>query len=382
MDYHKNAPWTARSRERLARMVICEGVGVSAAAARFSVSAKTAAKWVGRYRQLGAAGLADRSSRPHHSPRQTAFSLLERVFVLRRGHMPGYEIARRTGLSPATVSRILRRAKLSRWRDLNPPPPVQRYEHPRPGDLLHLDIKGMTRFGEVSLRGDGRLRGKKEHPGFLALHFAIDDHSRMAFTQMLPDQKAETTIGFLNSAVEFFSRHGIGIRALLTDNGSSYRSRQFRHACRWPSSTSAPGPTHREPMGKPNALSRPPCANGPMPNTGPTPSKETPTSSHGSITTTAIDPMVASTTSRPSAAPIPEQPLDHLQAPAIFVGRLPNSPDIWASSHPRSQNLDVGHADYFAREPMGRSITRRSVSRSRAVRRILPLASATKLDPP
>lgn len=231
MDYHKNAPWTARSRERLARMVIYEGVGVSVGAARFSVSAKTAAKWVGRYRELGAAGLADRSSRPHHSPRQTAFSLLEKVFVLRRGHMPGYEIARRTGLSPATVSRILRRAKLSRWRDLNPPPPVQRYEHPRPGDLLHLDIKGMTRFGEVSLRGDGRLRGKKEHPGFLALHVAIDDHSRMAFTQMLPDQKAETTIGFLNSAVEFFSRHGIGIRALLTDNGSSYRSRQFRHAC-------------------------------------------------------------------------------------------------------------------------------------------------------
>ena len=89
----------------------------------------------------------------------------------------------------------------------------------------------MTRFGEVWLRGEGRLRGKKEHPGFLALHVAVDDHSRMAFSQMLPDQKAETTIGFLNSAVEFFARHGIGVRALLTDNGSSYRSRQFRHAC-------------------------------------------------------------------------------------------------------------------------------------------------------
>ncbi len=145
--------------------------------------------------------------------------------------MPGYEIARRTGLSPASVSRILRRARLSRWRDLNPPPPVQRYEHPAPGDLLHLDIKGMTRFSEVSLRGDGRLRGKSKHPGFLALHVAVDDHSRMAFTQMLPDQKAETTIGFLHSAVEFFARHGIGVRALLTDNGSSYRSSQFRSAC-------------------------------------------------------------------------------------------------------------------------------------------------------
>jgi transposase InsO family protein/transposase-like protein len=231
MDYHKNAPWTAVSRERLARMVIDDGVTLTRAAASFHVNVKTVAKWVGRYRQFGSAGLADRSSRPHRSPRQIHSLLVEKVVALRHGHMPGYAIARQTGLSPASVSRILRRARLSRWRDLNPPPPVQRYEHPHPGDLLHLDIKGMTRFGEVSLRGDGRLRGKKEHPGFLALHVAIDDHSRMAFTQMLPDQKAETTIGFLNSAVAFFATHGIGIRALLTDNGSSYRSRQFRHAC-------------------------------------------------------------------------------------------------------------------------------------------------------
>jgi len=206
-------------------MVIEDGVRIGPAAARFSVSLKTAAQWVARYRQLGDAGLADRS------PRQTSSLLMERVVAFRRGHMPGYEIARRTGLSPASVSRILRRARLSRWRDLNPLPPIQRYEHPRPGDLLHLDIKGMTRFGEVSLRGDGRLRGKRTHPGFLALHVAVDDHSRMAFTQMLPDQKAATTIAFLNSAVEFFALHGIGVRARLTDNGSSYHSRQFRHAC-------------------------------------------------------------------------------------------------------------------------------------------------------
>ena len=141
MDYHKNAPWTAVSRERRARMVIDDGLRLSVAARRFCVSPKTAAKWVGRYRQLGVTGLRDRSSRPHHSPRQTASPLLERVVVLRRGHMPAYEIARRTGLSPATVSRILRRARLSRWRDLNPPPPIQRYEHPRPGDLLHLDYQ-------------------------------------------------------------------------------------------------------------------------------------------------------------------------------------------------------------------------------------------------
>ena len=231
MDIHKNARLSFRSREALARYVVEQEWTLKAAAAGFRVSIKTAAKWVARYRLLKVAGLADRSSRPHHSPRQTHPLLVEKVLELRRGHMPGYEIARRTGLSPASVSRILRRARLSRWRDLNPPPPVQRYEHPRPGDLLHLDIKGMTRFGEVSLRGDGRLRGKKEHPGFLALHVAVDDHSRMAFTQMLPNQKADTTIAFLNAAVEFFATHGIGVRALLTDNGSSYRSRQFRQAC-------------------------------------------------------------------------------------------------------------------------------------------------------
>jgi transposase InsO family protein len=231
MDIHKNARLSFRSREALARFVIEQENTRQAAAAAFRVSAKTAAKWVVRFQIAGLDGLADRSSRPHRSPRQTDFLLVEKVVALRRGHMPGYEIARRTGLSPASVSRILRRARLSRWRDLNPPPPVQRYEHPRPGDLLHLDIKGMTRFSEVRLRGDGRLRGKQKHPGFQALHVAIDDHSRMAFTQMLPDQKAETTIGFLNSAVQFFATHGIGVRALLTDNGSSYRSRQFRHAC-------------------------------------------------------------------------------------------------------------------------------------------------------
>jgi transposase InsO family protein len=230
MDIHKNARLSFRSRESLARFVELGGTRKAAAAA-FRVSAKTAGKWVARFRLAGVEGLVDRSSRPHRSPRRLPESVSGRVVELRRGHMPGYEIARRTGASPATVSRILRRARLSRWRDLNPPPPILRYEHPTPGDLVHLDIKGMTRFSEVSLRGDGRLRGKRKHPGFLALHVAVDDHSRMAFTQMLPDQKASTTIGFLQSAVDFFASHGIAVRALLTDNGSCYRSAHFRQAC-------------------------------------------------------------------------------------------------------------------------------------------------------
>jgi transposase InsO family protein len=230
MDIHKNARLTLRCREALVHRV-SRGMTLKAAAAAFNVTAKTATKWVHRHRACGPSGLLDRSSRPLLSPRRTPASLHDQVVHLRRQNRPGYQIARTTGLSVATVSRILRRARLSRWRDLNPPPPVQRYEHPTPGDLLHLDIKGMTRFSEVSRRGDGRLRGKQKHPGFLALHVAVDDHSRLAFTQILPDQKAETTIDFLNAALAFFASHGIGVRALLTDNGSCYRSTQFREAC-------------------------------------------------------------------------------------------------------------------------------------------------------
>jgi hypothetical protein len=123
------------------------------------------------------------------------------VLELRRQYRTAYQIAQNTGLSAATVSRILRRARLSRWRDLHPLPPVVRYEHPFPGDLLHLDIKGMTRFQQVSWRGDGRRRGQHKHPGWEALHVAVDDHSRLAFTRILPDQKTDTTIAFLRDAV-------------------------------------------------------------------------------------------------------------------------------------------------------------------------------------
>ncbi len=230
MDIHKNARLTLRSREQLAQFVL-SGHTLSAAARRFLVTPKTAAKWVRRFRSMGLDGLHDCSSRPLRSPCAAPAELVNRVIELRRQHTPGYQIARATGLSPASVSRILRRVRLSRWRDLHPAPPVQRYEHPFPGDLLHLDIKGLTRYQEVLMRADGRRRGQHKHPGFEALHVAIDDHSRLAFTQMLPDQKAETTVTFLRNAFDFYARHGIRVRALLTDNGSSYRSHQFRATC-------------------------------------------------------------------------------------------------------------------------------------------------------
>lgn len=230
MDIHKNARLTLHSRAALAQHVI-RGMRLRTAAASFHVSPKTAAKWVRRYRSEGEPGLRDRSSRPKRSPRATSSWLAVRVVELRRQHRPAYQIAQSTGLSPATVSRILRRAHLNRWRDLHPAPPVVRYEHPFPGDLLHLDIKGMTRYQQVSIRGDGRRRGRPQFAGWEALHIAIDDHSRLAFSQVLPNQKTETTIAFLRDAIAFYAQHGIRIRGLLTDNGSSYRSHQFRHAC-------------------------------------------------------------------------------------------------------------------------------------------------------
>ena len=230
MDIHKNARLTLRSREALVQRV-SRGMTLKAAAAAFNVTAKTAAKWVSRYRARGPAGLLDRSSCPRRSPRRTPASLSAQVVSLRRQNHPGYQIARATGLSPATVSRILRRVHLSRWRDLYPAPPTVRYEHAAPGDLLHLDIKGLTRFQQVKVRGDGRLRGRPQFAGFEALHVAIDDHSRLAFSRILPDQKAETTRAFLRQALAFYAQHGISIRRLLTDNGSGYRSRLFHTAC-------------------------------------------------------------------------------------------------------------------------------------------------------
>jgi transposase InsO family protein len=153
------------------------------------------------------------------------------VIALRRQLYPAFRIAQLTQLSAATVSRILQRAHLNRWRHLHPAPPVVRYEHPTPGDLLHLDIKGMTRYQQVSIRGDGRRRGRPQFAGWQALHIAIDDHSRLAFSRMLPNQKAETAIEFLRAAVAFYAGHGISIRRLLTDNGHCYRSHRFHAAC-------------------------------------------------------------------------------------------------------------------------------------------------------
>ena len=275
MDIHKNARLSFRSREALARFVIEQGATRKAAAAAFRVSAKTAAKWVARFRLAGVEGLHGPQFAAAPQPAPLGISLA---------------VAGRRA-APGTHARIPDRPPHRRQPGLRQPHPAPRTAEPlarpqpaaahpalrapRPGDLLHLDIKGMTRFSEVSLRGDGRLRGKQKHPGFLALHVAVDDHSRMAFTQMLPDQKAETTIGFLHSAVDFFAtpRHRRARPAHRQRLQLPLQPVPPGLPASCSSSTTAPDPTPPEPTARPNASSRPHCASGPMPNTGPTPTQ-------------------------------------------------------------------------------------------------------------
>ena len=165
MDYHQNARLTVYSREQMARMVIEQRCPLKMAAKAFNVTPKTAAKWVRRYRQQGRAGLGDLSSRPHRSPRQTPSILLEKVLAFRRLRYNGWRIAHELKLSRATVSRILRRAGLNRLRSLDPPPPVMRYEHPHPGDMIHFDIKCLARIVRPGSRVTGKLQQRARGAG-------------------------------------------------------------------------------------------------------------------------------------------------------------------------------------------------------------------------
>jgi transposase InsO family protein len=228
MDYHQNARLSIYSREQLARTVLEQGVSLKQAAAGFHISAKTAAKWVGRYRELGRAGLGDRSSRPHHCPRATSSSLIEKVLALRQLRYNGWRIAHALALSRATVCRILRRAGMNRLRSLDPPPPVVRYEHKRPGDLIHFDIKRLARIVKPGHRVHGDYTRKTTGAGYEYLHIAIDDHSRISFAAIMPDQTNRSSMLFFLMTRAFYSRFGFAIKRVLTDNGSCYRAGNFR----------------------------------------------------------------------------------------------------------------------------------------------------------
>lgn len=242
MNIHKNARLTPLSRAELVRRVLVERQSATAVATAFGLTSKTVSKWVERYRTQGLAGLVDRSSRPHTLNRQTSPDRVAQIVALRRQRFAGRQIAKETGVSPATVSRILRRAGLSRMRELDPPEPVRRYERETPGELIHLDIKKLGRFQQVGHRitGDrtrqsstrGRRGGKSWGAGWEYVHVCVDDASRIAFSQVMPDEKKQSAIAFLNAALDYYASLGVSVSRVMTDNGGCYKSHAFRDLCR------------------------------------------------------------------------------------------------------------------------------------------------------
>jgi len=202
-NYHHHARQTKVGRAQLAKDVAEGRLSLREAAAECRLSRQSAAKWVRRYREAGAAGLLDRSSRPHRSPHSTPAELVDRIQRLRRERWTGVRIAQATGLSRATVSRILTRLKLNKMRMLEPAPVYPRYEHAALGDL-HLDIKKLARIVKAGHRITGNPQDETRGAGWEYLFVAIDDHSRIAFTAMLPDETAASSSAFLHQAGDYF----------------------------------------------------------------------------------------------------------------------------------------------------------------------------------
>jgi transposase InsO family protein len=232
MNIHKNARLTQLGRERIVRMAAA-GTASRVIARAAGVSLKTVHKWIARFAAEGMAGLADRSSRPRRLHRPTPAGQVEQIIALRRQRLSGKAIAKQAQVSPATVSRILRRARLSRMRDLDPAEPARRYERARPGELIHLDIKKLNRFREPGHRVTGdRSAGRSVGAGWEFAHVCIDDASRLAFVEIKPDETALSAVAFLRAAVAYYKGLGVSVARVMTDNGPCYKAHAFRHACR------------------------------------------------------------------------------------------------------------------------------------------------------
>jgi len=201
-------------------------VGEAAAAA--GVTRRTAAKWLARHRAGGRLALEDQSSRPHRSPRQTPAAQIARIVALRQERRTAWTIAVQVQIPRSTVARILERRGLNRLTRLTAPPPVQRYEYPAPGALVHLDVKRLARILQVGHRIHGDRRTSVKGAGWEYVHVAVDDHSRVAYVEVLPDQRGRTTARFLQRTVRWFAHRGVTVRRVLTDNGGAYRSEAFR----------------------------------------------------------------------------------------------------------------------------------------------------------
>jgi len=243
MKLHGNAALSWQGRGRLARRVVEQGWTLTAAAEAAGVSVRCARKWVARYRREGESGLCDRSSAPHRVANRTSPERVEAIVRLRGLRFTAAEIAETLGMALSTVSGILSRTGMGRLGRLGLEPAV-RYERSRPGELVHVDVK---KLGRIVGGAGWRVRDRKQHynrtytdatgrrrntVGWEFVHIAVDDYSRLAYAEVLPDEKAQTAVGFLRRAVRFYQRHGITVERVLTDNGAAYIAIVHAIACR------------------------------------------------------------------------------------------------------------------------------------------------------
>ena len=230
MELHKNARSCPASRLLLVRRIV-GGMPVTGAAEAAGISKRTAFKWKRRFLEAGEAALVDRSSRPNRMPRQAHPDRVEGVLRLRRRRYTSPQIARRVGLSTATVGRILARHGLSRLKSLEPKEPVVRYQRDCPGELIHVDIKKLGRIKVVGHRITGNRRQCAPGAGWEFVHVAIDDASRMAYAEVLTNERSPSSTGFLRRSVAWFQRRGVRVQAVMSDNGSCYVSHRFKATC-------------------------------------------------------------------------------------------------------------------------------------------------------
>jgi transposase InsO family protein len=229
MNSHKNARLTFEGRKLLIERIAVMGLMPAAEAA--GISRRTANKWRKRFELLGFEGLIDRTSRPARTRSTVDAELTLRIERLRRKRMPMRRIAQVVGRSVATISRVLAQLGLSSLKALEPKGPVVRYEHEAPGDLLHMDMKKLGRIAAPGHRVTGDPRDHTRGVGWEVAHVAIDDHSRVGFVQMHPDEKRPSVVAFLEATVAHYKALGVTIKRLITDNGPAYRSQLFARTC-------------------------------------------------------------------------------------------------------------------------------------------------------
>jgi len=233
MDIHKNARLTPLGRERMVKLVL-GGQTPQAVSEAVGVCPRTVRKWVARYREEGPPGLQDRSSRPKRLHQPTPQAVVEQIEALRRQRLTGKAIAAATGVSSATVSRVLRRLGLNRLSALEPAQPVRRYEREHPGELIHIDIKKLGKFNRIGHRitGDRTGRSNSRGVGWEFVHVCIDDASRIAFSRVMKTERKGCAITFLKAAIAYYKSLGITVERVMTDNGSCYKAFAFRRACK------------------------------------------------------------------------------------------------------------------------------------------------------